>query len=158
MRNIELNTDFKCIHCRSFVSAGIILAGVNNRNHCPYCLWSRHMDLFEAGDRLSGCKARMQPVGLTLKRVHKKYSAASGGELMLVHLCIECGSISINRIASDDDFQRILEVFDASDGLPDNLLASLQDRGIALLEYENLEEVNRQLFGVYQQAVMAVAA
>jgi len=77
---------------------------------------------------------------------------------MLVHLCIECGSISINRIASDDDFQRILEVFDASDGLPDNLLASLQDRGIALLEYENLEEVNRQLFGVYQQAVMAVAA
>jgi hypothetical protein len=46
---------------------------VRNRNHCPYCLWSRCLDLFRAGDRLSACKAPMQPVGLALKHTRKKY-------------------------------------------------------------------------------------
>jgi hypothetical protein len=157
-RTMEFNTDFTCTHCRNFVSAGILLAGVNNRNHCPYCLWSRHMDLFEAGDRLSACKATMQPIGLTMKKVTKKYASAYGGELMLVHLCIECGALSINRIAADDDAHRILEVLEFSNGLRKEVAASLKDSGIRLLSYENLEAVTRQLFGEYQQAVMAVAA
>jgi hypothetical protein len=47
--------EFKCGHCHAFVSMEPILSGVQNRNHCPYCLWSRHLDLYEAGDRLSAC-------------------------------------------------------------------------------------------------------
>ena len=99
---IDINTDFKCRHCGSYISTARPLAGVGNRNHCPYCLWSRHLDLFEAGDRLAACKAPMRPVGLTLKNSRNKYARAASGELMLVHLCTDCSKISINRIAADD--------------------------------------------------------
>ena len=110
-RNTEVNKDFKCLHCHFYVSANTFIAGVNNRNHCPYCLWSRHMDLFEAGDRLAVCKAEMKPIGLTLKRTRKKYGKATYGELMLIHQCSDCEKISINRIAADDNVGLIYEIF-----------------------------------------------
>ena len=47
---------FTCIHCKREISSDPILSGVNNRNHCPYCLHSRHVDLYQAGDRLNACK------------------------------------------------------------------------------------------------------
>jgi hypothetical protein len=47
---------------------------------------------------------------LTIKVTRKKYGAGRG-ELMLIHLCIECGRPSINRIAADDDSQRVFNVF-----------------------------------------------
>jgi hypothetical protein len=52
------------------------------------------------------------PVGLTLKAAHKRYPAPAQGELMLIHRCTECGAVSINRIAADDDCATLLEVFD----------------------------------------------
>ena len=67
----DINRDFRCVYCGNFVSAAALFAGVKNRNHCPYCLWSRHLDLFEAGDRLSACKAPMRPIGVTVKIRHK---------------------------------------------------------------------------------------
>lgn len=73
----NINSDFTCAHCGNFIPASIMAAGVNNRNHCPYCLWSRHLDLFQAGDRMAACKAPMQPIGLTLKRGRKKYVSAT---------------------------------------------------------------------------------
>ena len=33
---------------------------------------------------------------------------------MLVHTCLECDTVSINRIAADDDPERILAVFHSS--------------------------------------------
>ncbi len=66
------------------------------------------------GDRLSACKAGMRPVGLALKRVNKKYGSPKAGELMLVHACSECGKVSLNRLAADDDPQAVLETFEAS--------------------------------------------
>ncbi len=71
--------DFRCVHCRVMISANIALSGVNSRNHCPYCLWSKHLDLFKAGDRLSACKGAMKPVGLALKTSYKKYGHESQG-------------------------------------------------------------------------------
>jgi RNHCP domain len=68
-----IENGFKCVHCHGFVSLASGLSGVRNRNHCPYCLFSRHLDLHAPGDRLSACKALMQPVGLTIKAVRKKY-------------------------------------------------------------------------------------
>src|SRR5512137_2268473 len=64
---------FKCVFCHVFVSAEPALSGVQNRNHCPYCLWSRHLDLLRPGDRLAACKEKMKPVGLTFKKTAKKY-------------------------------------------------------------------------------------
>jgi len=106
--------DFRCIHCRTIVSADVALSGVQNRNHCPYCLWSRHLDLRVAGDRLCACKGAMKPVGLTLKRRNKKYARLCQGELMLVHQCSECLRLSINRIAADDIADTIYEVYRGS--------------------------------------------
>ena len=133
--------DFTCGHCGGFVSAMHELSGVNNRNHCPYCLWSRHLDLYSAGDRLSACKAGMQPVGLTMKRGWNKYASSPRGELMLVHECVECGSVSINRIAGDDDPEAILQVFRASPGY------DREDEEIVMLKAEDKQQVEVQLFG-----------
>jgi hypothetical protein len=47
----DINADFTCKHCGAFVSALSVASGVINRNHCPFCLYSRHVDLFKAGDR-----------------------------------------------------------------------------------------------------------
>ena len=105
---------FKCLHCKREVPADNFLSHVQNRNHCPWCLWSRHLDLHAAGDRLCACKGAMRPAALTLKRQHKKYVRLGSGELMLVHLCEECGKVSINRIAADDRTDLLLEVFQAS--------------------------------------------
>ena len=135
--------DFICKQCGSFVSAAVLLAGVQNRNHCPYCLWSRHLDLYSAGDRLSACKAKMKPIGLTMKKSRNKYQSSGLGELMLVHLCIDCNVVSINCIAADDDPQTMLAVFQSSMGLkpPHEEIVLLQDAAI----------VQTQLFGLQME-------
>jgi DNA-directed RNA polymerase subunit RPC12/RpoP len=138
--------DFVCLHCGMFVSAEALLSGVRNRNHCPYCLSSRHLDQFEPGDRLSACKARMKPVGLTLKRTVKKY--ASQGELMLVHLCEDCGKVSINRIAADDDNETILAVLEESARLDPGTLALLAQDGILPLSAAQADLVRQSLLGI----------
>jgi hypothetical protein len=133
--------------CHNFVSAEPALSGVHNRNHCPYCLSSRHLDLFEAGDRLSACKSNMRPVALTLKKTTKKYSRAGQGELLLVHLCGECSKLSINRIAADDDIATVLEIFEGSRELDKGTKSTLTQSGIAILETGHLPFVREQLLG-----------
>jgi len=141
--------EFKCAHCGYIVSSARWLSGVNNRNHCPYCLWSRHMDLFSAGDRLSACKAAMQPVALTIKRSRNKYRHGNG-ELMLVHQCMGCGEFSINRIAADDDTDILLEIFHKSSALSSKTHDLLLNSEIEILSSEMLPVVQLQLFGEMQ--------
>jgi DNA-directed RNA polymerase subunit RPC12/RpoP len=141
------NVDFRCLHCGYHVSANPILSGVANRNHCPYCLWSRHLDLLAAGDRLSACKSLMRPLGLTLKRSPKKYRRPVSGELMLVHVCIDCGKAALNRIAADDDVETLLETFERSLGLDHRTRSSLVDSGVRLLALSDGELVRAGLLG-----------
>jgi hypothetical protein len=145
----QMSAGFQCAHCRNTVFTDSLLSGVLNRNHCPYCLWSRHLDLHTSGDRLAACKATMQPVGLSLKKVHKRYAQGGAGELMLVHQCIECGAVSVNRIAADDDSQKIIEVFEASFELDTRSKIRLQAKSITLLEATQLSIVRDQLYGRY---------
>lgn len=139
--------DFTCTHCRNSVSADMAISGVNHRNHCPYCLHSKHVDLNEAGDRLSACKALMAPVGLALKASYKKYQQSHQGELMLIHRCQDCGKISINRIAADDIAENIYEVFLCSLQAPVQARAQLEKEGIRALRWEDEEIVLARLFG-----------
>lgn len=141
------NSDFRCVRCQHYVSAHPLLAGVNNRNHCPYCLWSRHMDLEKAGDRLSACKSPMRPVGLTLKQTHNKYRRERDGELMLIHACDECGKVAINRIAADDDIHRIEEVFHGSFQLDPRIKKRLEAQGIRALTAADRQLVKARLLG-----------
>jgi hypothetical protein len=145
LRILEKNADFVCMHCGVYVSANPLLSGVQNRNHCPSCLHSRHLDLYQAGDRLSACKAPMRPVGLTMKHAMKKYSRPGSGELMLIHLCRDCGAVSINRITADDDVAGIMAVLRSSFHLAAPLQARLNDMGIAPLTIRDVEMVEKQL-------------
>src|SRR5512138_1057286 len=139
--------DFRCAHCHAPVSSAHVLSGVNNRNHCPYCLWSCHLDLFAAGDRLSACKAPMQPIGLTMKRGRNKYRLEARGELMLIHRCSACQILSINRIAADDDPETVMAVFQESFALDHHVRGLCQQYGIAILNAEHTEIVSTQLYG-----------
>jgi hypothetical protein len=137
--------DFRCAHCGVIVSSAHILSGVNNRNHCPYCLWSCHLDLYAAGDRLSACKGQMQPIGLTMKNGRNKYRLEKRGELMLIHQCIECGTLSINRIAADDEPSHIINVFESS--LEGQIQDMCQQYGITVLHQADVDMLHKQLYG-----------
>jgi len=141
------NSDFRCMCCQNYVSAAVLFAGVHNRNHCPYCLWSKHLDLYQSGDRLAICKTKMRPVALALKQAQKKYARSAQGELMIVHQCEGCEKISINRIAADDDADRILAVLDASAGLEESYRQNLGGQGILPLDRSQRWVVMSRLFG-----------
>ena len=87
---------FVCGRC----GAGVLPpeSGTRNRNHCPECLWSRHVDN-RTGDRLSVCGGLMEPIAVW---------ARDGGEWALVHRCVKCGIVRVNRIAPDDSTLRLL--------------------------------------------------
>ena len=75
---------------------------------------------------------------------------------MLIHECTECGSLSINRIAADDDSESILEVFIVSLKNSSQLRARSEADGIIMLGTEDGELVRSQLFG--QNAEMPIFA
>ncbi len=139
---------FRCQNCGLLVTTDPEIAGVQNRNHCPNCLWSKHVDLNKAGDRKATCHARMQPVGLTVKQTDKKFSASGAcGELMLIHRCTACAKISINRIAADDAAGQIYRLYRISFDMEERLRQTLLEQGIHLLQAADLTTVFSQLFG-----------
>jgi len=144
--------DFQCGQCDNYVTTAHLFSGVNNRNHCPYCLWSRHLDLYSAGDRLSACKGKMKPIGLTMKKSRNRYQIKSRGELMLIHECVECGNLSINRIAADDDPDSVMEVFQASLTLGRHVKMRCKEQGVTILNEVGIVSV--QLYG-YAGTTMA---
>ena len=81
---------FHCTHCRQPVGAQSF--GTRHRNHCPHCLWSRHVD-DGVGDRLAACRAPMQPIAIEVR---------DEGEWAIIHRCTCCGTVKTNRIAGDD--------------------------------------------------------
>ena len=141
------NVDFNCKQCGYYVTSLRFVSGVNHRNHCPICLYSRHLDLFHAGDRLSACKGMMAPVGLTVKKSPDKYGHPYMGELMLVHQCVHCGTLSINRIAADDDPVSLLKVFECSLSENPQLLAENKLGDINFLQGEDKYLLYSRLFG-----------
>lgn len=83
---------FTCGHCGRFV--GPLPSGGRNRNHCPFCLYSRHVDAERSGDRASLCKGMMEPIGVFER---------PNGEEVIVHRCVKCGFERFNRVGADDD-------------------------------------------------------
>ena len=134
------NPSFRCCRCKAWVESDPEVAGVKHRNHCPYCLHSRHLDRDKPGDRRSDCRAAMRPVGLTLKASHNKYGS-DDGELMLIHHCLGCGKFSINRIAADDNAEQLLVVFETSAALEQDLRVDLARQGIRPLNPHDLNLV-----------------
>lgn len=91
-RNPDGREEFKCGHCRAFI--GPTVSGGRHRNHCPLCLYSRHVDRSHPGDRSSDCRSLMEPIGTV---------ARPNGEQMVVHRCRGCATERHNRVAADDN-------------------------------------------------------
>jgi hypothetical protein len=142
---------FTCLHCKLLVTANSWISGVNNRNHCPVCLHSRHLDHFEAGDRLSSCMGTMAPVALTCMKKRKKYGEVLG-ELMLIHRCTCCGKISLNRIAADDDAETIWRVYKESLRISSTDRIALAREGIVILGSLQRHLVSTRLYGLRLRA------
>lgn len=150
-----MTTEFVCSHCKKWglspskpgdcpLTATI---GTKNRNHCPKCLYSLHLDKEISGDRAAECGGEMEPIGLAFKKEGvDKYGEKRQGEIMLIHRCQKCGKISINRIAADDEPDQILKTYNES---KENihLSAELKKEGIVLLDNEAESEIKKQLFG-----------
>ncbi len=87
----------------------------------------------------------MKPIGLTIKRSKNKYQLSPRGELMLIHECVQCKSLSINRIAADDDSDTVLSVFRSS--LTHNHSVLYKQHGIVTLSGDHIEIIHAQLYG-----------
>jgi len=140
------NGDFYCCNCNQWVPFTHSM-GTKHRNHCLFCLWSKHVDDQISGDRASKCQANMKPIGLTFKQEGvDKYGRSRQGEIMIVHECTACDEISINRIAADDSSEAILSTFQQSLELHQNKKAKLVQKGIQLISLEKKDVVMKQLF------------
>ena len=69
---------------------------------------------------------------------------------MLIHECVECKTLSINRIAADDDPRTVLEVFQASLILGTQIHAVFIQNGIDVLKAEDADILYSQLYGQNQ--------
>lgn len=89
---------FICKVCgREVIPGG---AGSDHRNHCPNCLTSLHLDDMP-GDRASDCGGHMEPIAVWVKQ---------NGEWAILHRCRQCGKISANRIAADDNPMKLMSI------------------------------------------------
>jgi hypothetical protein len=85
--------DFTCGHCVQPVR------GNGYTNHCPACLWSRHVDI-NPGDRAADCGGLMEPIAVTSTR--RGY--------VITHRCVACGFQRDNKAAAEDNFEVLLRI------------------------------------------------
>lgn len=97
MTFIAREEPFTCEHCGASVAP---LEGGTYRNHCPHCLWSKHVDDQGPGDRASLCGGMMEPVSLD-------QSGKKGW--MVIHECEKCGKKIPNKLAGDDQKDHLLQ-------------------------------------------------
>ena len=55
----EIDEEFICDHCGKKVEK----LGYTSRDHCPYCLYSKHVDI-NPGDRQETCHGTLVPIGI----------------------------------------------------------------------------------------------
>lgn len=85
--------DFVCQKCGTSVS------GSGFTNHCPECLWSKHVDV-HPGDRAAACGGMMEPAQVEVK----------GREYSIVHICTVCGLQRRNKAAKEDNFHMLVQI------------------------------------------------
>ena len=89
-RTIE---DFKCEKC------GFDVNGDGYTNHCPNCLWSKHVDI-NPGDRKCDCSGMMKPTDLINK----------GDVFYITHKCVECDHEKNNKALKGDNFNELVNL------------------------------------------------
>lgn len=92
----EIDEEFVCENCGKKVPK----LGYSCRNHCPYCLHSKHVDK-NPGDRAENCHGDLEPVSLEIDG-KKGY--------IIVFKCKKCGAIRKNKFAKDDNMDLIIDL------------------------------------------------
>ncbi|MEK7611858.1 MAG: RNHCP domain-containing protein [Patescibacteria group bacterium] len=87
--------DFICEHC------GAPVTGDGYTNHCPKCLWSKHVDI-NPGDRAEVCRGLMKPTHVEMERDHET----------LTHTCVLCGEMRRNKIQKNDSREALFEIIE----------------------------------------------
>ena len=92
---IKREENFSCEHC------GASVVGDGYTNHCPVCLWSKHVDV-SPGDRqaLARCGGVMKPVRVALEKQ----------DYIITHECVKCGHSKRNKMSEDDDFDVVTQI------------------------------------------------
>lgn len=85
--------NFVCEHC------GEKVVGSGYTNHCPKCLWAKHVDVVP-GDRQAKCGGLMEPV-----TVRKK-----SGKWQIKQKCLKCGYTFWCKVSQDDNFDEIIRL------------------------------------------------
>lgn len=79
--------DFECGLC------GTVVKGGGYTNHCPVCLWSKHVDK-NPGDRAEDCSGLMKPKSALYSR---------DGNFTIVHECLRCGATKRVKALPNDN-------------------------------------------------------
>ena len=96
MKNFTMRDEkFICENCNKEVSP----LGYTARDHCPYCLYSKHVDI-NPGDRLNPCRGLLKPIGI--ERFRDTYK--------IIYKCDKCNQVHKNIMAKDDNMDIIIEL------------------------------------------------
>ena len=93
--------DFVCENC------GTKVKGNGYTNHCPVCLYSKHVDI-NPGDRLSNCHGLMIPEDFEIRN----------GGYIIIHRCLKCGLKKKNKFSKADNLEVLLMLSKKEEGLP----------------------------------------
>ncbi len=85
--------NFVCENC------GTRVKGDGFTDHCPECLWSKHVDV-NPGDRKADCGGLMEPVGI--KKEGEKY--------VIYYNCLVCGYKHRVKKAEKDSFEEVIKL------------------------------------------------
>jgi len=85
--------DFQCEHC------GVHVEGNGYTNHCPECLWSKHVDV-NPGDRAANCGGLMRPIEVL----------QSSGSYILMHKCTTCEYVKKNKLSRNDNMEAVVAI------------------------------------------------
>ena len=90
-----IDEEFQCENWKKYVNK----LNYTARDHCPYCLYSKHLDI-NPGDRLNPCKGMLKPIDI------EKYK----NTYKIIYKCQKCNQLHKNIIATDDNFDKIIEL------------------------------------------------
>lgn len=90
-----IDESFTCEKCGKTIEPLVYSA----RDHCPYCLFSKHVDILP-GDRANECHGLLEPIKIEkFKNTYK-----------IIYKCQKCHKTHKNIMANDDDMNIIIEL------------------------------------------------
>ena len=92
----KIDEGFICENCGREVEP----LGYTSRNHCNYCLYSKHVDIYP-GDREETCHGLLEPIRVELDS-KKGY--------VIIYRCQKCGAIRKNKAANDDNRDLLIQL------------------------------------------------